>query len=187
MVTRPQLILIGGEAWSGKTTCARLLLESLDNAAWLDGDDVWRVNPWSVEDLRLRTSDVNMAFVVANYLRSAFDHVILSSIVLSDQAITDRILDLLTQVQPVSGGEQPGTDGPIPGTIGELPDYDLVRFTLDADEPTLAARARERDGEEQPVFRLLGRAASLQGTVHLDTTGRTPEAVVDAKLAVLRA
>lgn len=167
---RPRLVLIGGEAWTGKTTCARLLLASLDNAAWLDGDDVWRVNPWTVEDPRLRTSDVNMAFVVATYLSSGFDHVILSSIVLSDQEITDRILGLVDQ--GAGGG-------------GEVPDHDVVRITLTADEPTLRARAQGRDGEGDPQFRLRERAAALRGTVHVDTTGRSPEDVVAELLSVL--
>ena len=42
----PKLILIGGEAWTGKSTCADRLFRRLDNSAWLDGDDVWCVNPW---------------------------------------------------------------------------------------------------------------------------------------------
>ena len=162
---RPRLILVGGEAWTGKTTVARLLLSSLDNAAWLDGDDVWRVHPGSVEDPRLRTSDVNMAFVVRTYLCAGFDHVILSSIVLSDQQITERILGLLRE--------------------GELPEHDLVRLTLTADEATLRDRALARDGEADPQFRLRERAAALSGTVHVDTTGRSPEEVLAQLLAEL--
>ncbi len=66
---KPKLILIGGEAWTGKSTCAEILFKRLDNSAWLDGDDVWRVNPWSLDDPRLRTSDINMAFVLQTYFR----------------------------------------------------------------------------------------------------------------------
>jgi len=87
---RSKLILIGGEAWTGKSTCAEILFNRLYNCAWLDGDDVWRVNPWSLDDPRLRTSDINMAFVLQTYLQAHFDYVILSSIVLSDPAITAR-------------------------------------------------------------------------------------------------
>ncbi len=67
---KSKLILIGGEAWTGKSTCAEILYKQLNNSAWLDGDDVWRVNPWSVDDPRLRTSDINMAFVLQTYLQS---------------------------------------------------------------------------------------------------------------------
>lgn len=159
---RPLLVLIGGEAWTGKTTCARLLLESTENAAWLDGDDVWRVNPWSLDDSRLRTSDVNMAFVVQTYLRSAFDVVILSSIVLSDPDITARILGMIEDV-----------------------DHDLVRITLTAEEGTLRRRAEARDGETSPTFLLRERAQALRGTVVIDTSDLTPEEVVRQMRGVL--
>lgn len=164
MSPRPRLILIGGEAWTGKTTSARLLHERLHNSAWLDGDDVWRVNPWSLEDPRLRTSDVNMAFVLQTYLRSRFDWVILSSIVLTEPSITARILERIVGV-----------------------DYDLVQITLMADEATLAERARVRDGEHDPQFLLLERARALTGTVVVDTAGRTPEDVVEELLGVVGA
>ena len=101
-----------------------------------------------------------MAFVVRTYLSSGFDHVILSSIVLSDQEITDRILRLVRE-----GGD--GGDG--------VPDHDVVRFILTADERILRARALARDGEGEPQLRLRERAATLRGTVHVDTTGRSPE------------
>ena len=151
---KPRLILIGGEAWTGKTTCARILFESLDNCAWLDGDDVWRVNPWSLDDPRLRTSDVNMAFVLQTYLRSGFDFVILSSIVLSDPAIKDRILGMITGV-----------------------DYETIWFTLGCDENTLRARALRRDAAAAPQFFLLAQTRTLVNTIHIDTAGREPAAV----------
>ena len=115
---KPKLILIGGEAWTGKSTCAGILYMRLSNSAWLDGDDVWRVNPWSLDDPRLRTSDINMAFVVQTYLQSNFDYVILSSIVLSVPAITTRILERIHGA-----------------------DYDVLSFTLMCDEATLDERA----------------------------------------------
>lgn len=61
-----KLIMITGEAWTGKTTCARLLYQELNNSAWLDGDDVWKINPFSCEDERLRNSDYSMAYVIEN-------------------------------------------------------------------------------------------------------------------------
>jgi predicted kinase len=159
---KPRLILIGGEAWTGKTTCARILFESLDNCAWLDGDDVWRVNPWSLDDPRLRTSDVNMAFVLQTYLRSGFDFVILSSIVLSDPAIKDRILGMIDGV-----------------------DYEMVWFTLFCDESALRARALQRDAAADPEFLLLAQSRTIVGTIHIDTTGREPAAIAAQLRAAL--
>ena len=159
---KAKLILIGGEAWTGKSTCAALLFKQLNNSAWLDGDDVWRVNPWSLEDPRLRTSDINMAFVVQTYLQAGFEYVILSSIVLSDPAITERILARIL-----------GTD------------YELFSFTLLCDEAALTERARLRDGETHPSFIVLERTRALVNTIKIDTTQRRPEAVAAEMLAIL--
>ncbi|GAP12749.1 predicted nucleotide kinase [Longilinea arvoryzae] len=160
---KPKLILIGGEAWTGKSTCAEILYRRLNNSAWLDGDDVWRVNPWSLDDPRLRTSDVNMAFVLQTYLQSRFDYVILSSIVLSEPAITARILERIQGV-----------------------DYTLISITLMCDAATLAERARLRDENVDPCFLLLERTRSLTDTLKIDTAGKTPEMVVEEMLAVIQ-
>ncbi|MCJ7739539.1 MAG: hypothetical protein MUQ10_19870 [Anaerolineae bacterium] len=159
---KPKLILIGGEAWTGKTTCAEILYKRLDNSAWLDGDDVWRVNPWSVDDPRLRTSDINMAFVLQTYLQSKFDYVILTSIVLSVPSITERILQRITGIE-----------------------YRLVSFTLMCDEMTLNDRAKQRDDNLDPHFIVLEQTRDLPTTVKIDTANRSPEDVVDEMLAVI--
>ncbi len=159
---KSKLIFIGGEAWTGKSTCAEILFKRLNNSAWLDGDDVWRVNPWSVNDPRLRTSDINMAFVLQTYLQSNFDYVILTSIVLSVPSITEGIL------QRISGVE-----------------YDLVSFTLMCDEQTLTERARERDNNQSPQFTVLEQTKNLPNTIKIDTANRSPEYVVDEMFSII--
>jgi broad-specificity NMP kinase len=159
---KPKLILIGGEAWTGKSTCAKILFKRLDNAAWLDGDDVWRVNPWSLDDPRLRTSDINMAFVLQTYLQSKFDYVILSSIVLSVPSITAGILERINGVE-----------------------YDLLSVTLMCDEATLMERARQRDNNANPNFLLLEETKTLVNTIKIDTANKKPEEIVDEMLAVI--
>jgi len=138
------------------------LFKRLHNSAWLDGDDVWRVNPWSLDDPRLRTSDVNMAFVLQTYLQSRFDYVIFSSIVLSDPTITSRILERINDVE-----------------------YDLLSFTLMCDEATLTERARRRDDKDNPRFILLEATRALANTIKIDTAGRQPEEAVDEMLSVI--
>ena len=159
---KPKLILIGGEAWTGKSTCAEILFKQLHNSAWLDGDDVWRVNPWSLDDPRLRTSDINMAFVLQTYLQSKFDYVILSSIVLSDPSITAGILEKISGVE-----------------------YDLLSLTLMCDEATLTERAKQRDANVSPHFVLLERTKALSNTIKMDTAHKKPEEVVDEMLSVI--
>jgi predicted kinase len=159
---KPKLILIGGEAWTGKSTCAEIVFSRLHNSAWLDGDDVWRVNPWSLDDPRLRTSDINMAFVLQTYLQSQFDYVILSSIVLSDLAIRGRILERISGVE-----------------------YDILDFTLMCDEETLTARARQRDGKANPRFIVLEETRARVDTIKIDTAQREPEEIAEEMLAVI--
>jgi len=160
---KPKLIFIGGEAWTGKSTCAEILFKRLDNSAWLDGDDVWRVNPWSLDDPRLRTSDINMAFVLQTYLQSRFDYIILSSIVLSDPAITARILERINGVE-----------------------YDLLSFTLMCDEATLIERAKLRDEKANPCFVVLEETRTLTNTFKIDTDNKRPEEVVEEMLSIIR-
>ena len=159
---KPKLILIGGEAWTGKSTCAEILFKCLDNSAWLDGDDVWRVNPWSLDDPRLRTSDINMAFVLQNYLQSKFDYVILSSIVLSDPSIAARILERINGVE-----------------------YDLLSLTLMCDEATLYERARQRDENVNPSFIVLEETKALVNTIKIDSTNKKPEEIVNEILSMI--
>ena len=96
-MTKLKLVLIGGSPWVGKTACAQKLFELLDEAAWLDGDDDWRVNPFLIKDPRLRNGDRNIAFVLQTYLESGFHYVICSSVVLTIPKIRKRILDRYTQ------------------------------------------------------------------------------------------
>jgi hypothetical protein len=159
---KPKLILIGGEAWTGKSTCAEILFQRLYNSAWLDGDDVWRVNPWSVNDPRLRTSDINMAFVLQTYLQSGFDYVILSSIVLSDPSITVRILERIIGVE-----------------------YDLLSFTLICDEATLTERAKQRDDQANPRFIVLEQTRNLANTIKIDAAKKKPEEIAEEMFSIV--
>ena len=153
---KPKLILIGGPPFVGKTTAAEHLFCRMENSAWLDGDDVWRVNPFRLDDPRLRTSDINMAFVVQTYLRSRFDYVILSSVVLDEPEITAGILDCISGV-----------------------DYDLLHFSLICSEQILSQRAEKRQGVTSPDPRFL-RQAIATDTIKIDTSKKHPPEVAES-------
>ena len=155
---KPKLILIGGPPWVGKTTSAREVFASLQNSAWLDGDDVWRVNPFSVEDPRLLNGDRNMSFVVNTYLESRFDYVIFSSVVLTDKPSTDDILDAI-----------------------EHEDYDIMFFMLTCSRTALEARSAKRDNGAVPKSRFT-HSAKAQDAIHMDTTHMTTGEVAQAIL-----
>ena len=104
-----------------------------------------------------------MAFVLQTYLRSKFEYVILSSIVLSDPDITARILERITGVE-----------------------YDLLSFTLMADEETLTERAKQRDEQANPNFLVLEQTRALTGTIKIDTNKKKPEDIVDVLLSIIQ-
>jgi broad-specificity NMP kinase len=154
--------MISGPPWVGKTTCSQEVFTSLPNSAWLDGDDVWCVNPFSVEDPRLRNSDRNMSYVLNTYLESKFDYVIFSSVVLTEKSITDGILNGIT-----------------------ARDYDLLFFMLSCSRSALKARSAARDSVASPEPRFT-RAALKQDAIHLDTTDLTPKEAADKILKIVR-
>jgi hypothetical protein len=155
-VEKQKLIFICGEAWTGKSTISKILYKKVNNSAWLDGDDVWRVNPWDVEDPRLRNSDINMGFVLGMYLKSKFDYVILSSIVLHDAEIVKRILSNL-----------------------DYAEYELIDITLICNENEFKKRAFRRDGEKNPHFIFLDETMKRQNTFKIYTDIDNPEIIAE--------
>jgi len=91
-----KLILLSGSPCVGKTTVGQYLFEQYSNSAYLDGDWCWCVNPFSVEDKRLRNGDKSMSFVLSNYLQSEFEYVFFTSVVLTDCEIRENILKDIT-------------------------------------------------------------------------------------------
>ncbi|MBQ8634504.1 MAG: AAA family ATPase [Lachnospiraceae bacterium] len=119
-----KLILLSGSPCVGKTTVGLYLFEQYNNSAYLDGDWCWCVNPFSVEDKRLRNGDKSMSFVLSNYLQSEFDYVFFTSVVLTDNGIRENILkDIIAT------------------------DYEVIGFTLTCSEETLVKRHDERGDE----------------------------------------
>lgn len=92
---KPKLILIGGEAWTGKSTCAEILFKRLNNSAWLDGDDVWRVKPWSLDDPRLRDKEANPCFLVLAATRALVDTVKIETANRKPEESVDEMLSVL--------------------------------------------------------------------------------------------
>ncbi len=72
---KQKLIIITGSPCVGKTTVTDKLFTSYENSAFFDGDWAWCVNPFSLDDPRLRNGDKTMSFALSNYLNSGFDYV----------------------------------------------------------------------------------------------------------------
>lgn len=128
-MAKSKLILISGGPCVGKSTVARKIFEHYENSALCDGDWCWCVNPLSLEDTRLRNGDVNMAFLLSNYLNSGFEKVVFSSVVLTDAEARENILRNIT-----------------------AKDYEIISFQLDCSEDTLRERHIAAGGSEAVSF-----------------------------------
>ena len=150
-----KLILIGGPPGIGKTTVAHLLWHELEHCAWLEGDAVWKIRPFSVTPASKRLAEANIISVLRNYLESGYAHVLLSWVL--------HRLDLIQRLV-----------APLEGLAKEV-----HRFTLVATPEVLRERF-ELDPKRGrfstlPLWRL-EEAASLP-TRQIDTTSLSPSEV----------
>lgn len=129
MSKKQKLIIITGSPCVGKTTVAEKLFSSYGNSAFFDGDWAWCVNPFSVDDPRLRNGDKTMSFALSTYLNSDFDYVFFSSVVAVDKTIRDGILKDVT-----------------------AKDYLVLGFTMTCSEDTLLERHRKRGDKNECSF-----------------------------------
>lgn len=113
----------------GKTTVTQKLFTSYENSAYFDGDWAWCVNPFSVEDPRLRNGDKTMSFALSTYLNSGFDYVFFSSVVVVDKAIREAIVKDIT-----------------------AKDYSVIGITLTCSEETLRERHKKRGDANECSF-----------------------------------
>ena len=149
-----KLIIISGSPWVGKTTVADSLFESYENSAHLDGDWVWRVNPFSVSDPRLRSGDKNMSFVLSTYLNLCFEYVIFSSVVAMFESIRKGILQDITAAG-----------------------YQTIGFTLTCSRETLTQRHKSRGDTGEVDFYYLNQAYYPSDFV-INTDGKTVTQIV---------
>ena len=159
----PKLIIINGAPGVGKSTVARLVFARLPNAAFLDGDDVWQINPFEVTERTKAIVQRNIPFVLRGYLEAGYDYVILAW-VMHQQVIIDW---LLKQLQDL--------------------DFGLRVFTLIAEEETAQARWRESSGQQGTSKVVSDRLRQSLGlnTTKIDTTHLTPAQVAEAVLAAI--
>lgn len=150
-----KLIIITGSPCVGKTTVAESLFESYENSAYFDGDWAWCVNPFSVDDPRLRNGDKTMSFALSTYLNSDFDYVIFSSVVVLGGTIREEILRDITAT-----------------------DYTTIAFTLKCSEETLAQRHKKRGDDNEVSFEWL-RIEPYPGDHVINTDNKTVAQIVD--------
>ena len=127
---------------------AKKLFDRLQDCWWLDGDDLWRMNPFTVNDRTKKIVEKNIQASLRNFLLYGPSYVLFSW-VLHKQSIIDTILSGLDDLE-----------------------YDLSVFTLVCSEESLASRfendpRRGRMGDHP--FERLHQSMELK-TMQIDTT-----------------
>jgi len=158
-----KLIIIAGSPCVGKTTVTKQLFESYENSAHFDGDWAWCVNPFSVDDPRLRNGDKTMSFALSTYLNSQFDYVFFSSVVVVDKSIREAILKDIT-----------------------ASNYKILGFTLTCSEETLLERHKMRGDENECSFFWL-HLKPHEGDYVINTDNKSVQQIVDEMRSIIDA
>jgi len=151
---KQKLIIITGSPCVGKTAVADCLFESYENSAHFDGDWAWRVNPFSIDDPRLRNGDKMMSFALSTYLNSNFDYVIFSSVVVLGEEIRSAIIKDI-----------------------KAKNYTTIGITLKCSEDTLAERHKKRGDYSEVSYEWL-RMEPHPGDIVINTDDKTIDQIV---------
>lgn len=160
-MSKQKLIIITGSPCVGKTTVAEKLFTSYENSAFFDGDWAWCVNPFSIEDKRLRNGDRTMSFALSTYLNSEFDYVFFASVTAVDKAIRETILNDIT-----------------------TKDYSVICFNLTCSEETLLCRHKKRGDENECSFYWL-HLKPLEGDFVINTDNKSVQQIADEIKAII--
>ncbi|MDE6031295.1 MAG: AAA family ATPase [Oscillospiraceae bacterium] len=160
-ITQQKLIIITGSPCVGKTTVTDRLFTDYQNSAFFDGDWAWCVNPFSLDDPRLRNGDKTMSFALSNYLESGFEYVFFSSVVVMYENIRANIL------RDITAG-----------------DYSVLGFTLTCSEETLLERHGKRGDENECSFEWL-HLKPVEGDHVINTDNKSVEQIVNEMKVII--
>jgi broad-specificity NMP kinase len=152
---KPKLIFIGGPPGVGKTSVAKELYLRLRNSVWIEGDDLWRMNPFTVDERIIRMVERNISCVLHSFLETGFSYIVLTW-VLHRNEIEQSLLDRISNY-----------------------DFDFHHFTLLCDEDTLMARLAkdaDRTTNQDLALNRLEQARQVTSN-HIDTCGKCPEEI----------
>ncbi|KJU73014.1 AAA family ATPase [Clostridium baratii] len=87
---RKKLIIINGVMGVGKTSISRNLYKKLENCFWLDGDNVWMMNPFVVDEENKNMVLNNIIYIINNFLdNSNSKYVVFNWVIHTDEIMND--------------------------------------------------------------------------------------------------
>ena len=89
-MSKQKLIIIAGSPCVGKTTVTQKLFTSYENSAYFDGDWAWCVNPFSVDDPRLRNGDKTIREAILRDITAKDYSVIGITLTCSEETLRER-------------------------------------------------------------------------------------------------
>jgi len=151
------LILIGGAPGVGKSTVARKIFTHLDNCVWLDGDNLWRMNPFIVNEKTKQMVERNIHYVLRSFIKEDFSYVLFTWVLHLESTIK-RLLSALPRSQ-----------------------FELFHFTLICSEQTLKTRIAYDSSRARDINLALERLREtrlLSSSRQIDTEGKDPSTIV---------
>lgn len=91
-----KIISINGQAGTGKTTVAKVLLEKFENSAYVSGDALVAVRPFGVNEKTDRLAIKNSISLIKNFEQENYDVVIICGTI-RNQAQLDSFLNNLSE------------------------------------------------------------------------------------------
>lgn len=153
-----KLYLIGGAMGAGKSAVGRELNKLANKSVWLDGDDLWRMNPFTVSESTKLMVMANIRAVINNFLACPDIDCVIFTWVMHEQGIIDDILSGLA------------LDGVKVRTVSLVLSEEALRRRLEKD---ISAGVRQADIVERSLG-YLGKYDGLD-TVKLDVSWISPE------------
>ena len=89
-MSKQKLIMVAGSPCVGKTTVTQKLFTSYENSAYFDGDWAWCVNPFSVDDPRLRNGDKTIREAILKDITAKDYSVIGIPLTCSEETLRER-------------------------------------------------------------------------------------------------
>ena len=150
-----KLIFIGGAPGIGKSTIAGLLLKDLENCVWLDGDDLWRMNPFIVDKNTKAMVEINISFILNSFFMEHFLYILFTWVFHLD-SVVNAILSGIDRT-----------------------DFDFIHFTLISDEKNLKERLLidfERKTDHSLAIKRLEQSKHVK-SLKVDTVNKTPSKI----------